>query len=127
MIRNFRDHAANERTFLAWIRTAIAIMAFGFVIERFDLLLKTAGLTEGAATPVGQERALANIAGISAIVVGTLMFVLATVRFLRNASSIDNEEQFAVRGSRIDIVLSGLLSVMGIALMVYLSTVRTIG
>jgi len=127
MIRNFRDHAANERTFLAWIRTAIAIMAFGFVVERFDLLLKAAGLTEGAATPVGQERALANIAGISAIVVGTLMLILATVRFLRNASLIDNEEQLAVRGSRFDIVLSGLLGVMGIALLVYLSAVHTIG
>jgi len=37
MIRNFREHAANERTFLAWVRTAIAVMAFGFLIERFDL------------------------------------------------------------------------------------------
>jgi putative membrane protein len=36
MIRNFSDHAANERTFLAWVRTAIAVMAFGFLVERFD-------------------------------------------------------------------------------------------
>jgi putative membrane protein len=35
----YRDRAANERTFLAWIRTAIAIMAFGFVLEKFDLYL----------------------------------------------------------------------------------------
>jgi putative membrane protein len=39
MIKNFTDHAANERTFLAWVRTAIAVMAFGFLIERFDLFL----------------------------------------------------------------------------------------
>jgi putative membrane protein len=32
----YRDCAANERTFLAWIRTAIAVMAFGFVVEKFD-------------------------------------------------------------------------------------------
>jgi Domain of unknown function (DUF202) len=37
MIQNFADHSANERTFLAWVRTAIAVMAFGFVVERFDL------------------------------------------------------------------------------------------
>ena len=37
MIKRYSDHAANERTFLAWVRTAIAVMAFGFVIERFDL------------------------------------------------------------------------------------------
>jgi putative membrane protein len=38
-IRNFSDHAANERTFLAWDRTSIAITAFGFLVERFDLFL----------------------------------------------------------------------------------------
>jgi hypothetical protein len=32
MITRYSDHAANERTFLAWVRTAIAMMAFGFVI-----------------------------------------------------------------------------------------------
>ena len=42
MIKRYSDHAANERTFLAWVRTAIAVMAFGFVIERFDLFLQVA-------------------------------------------------------------------------------------
>ncbi|MGH7841400.1 MAG: YidH family protein, partial [Candidatus Binataceae bacterium] len=36
MIRGYRDHAANERTFLAWVRTGIAVIAFGFVIEKFN-------------------------------------------------------------------------------------------
>ncbi len=40
MIKRYSDHAANERTFLAWVRTAIAVMAFGFVIEKFDLFLR---------------------------------------------------------------------------------------
>ena len=42
MIRNFADHLANERTFLAWVRTAIAVMAFGFIVEKFDLFLEVA-------------------------------------------------------------------------------------
>jgi putative membrane protein len=42
MIRNFSDHSANERTFLAWVRTAIAVMAFGFLVEKFDLFLEVA-------------------------------------------------------------------------------------
>ena len=42
MIKRYSDHAANERTFLAWVRTAIAVMAFGFLIERFDLFMKFA-------------------------------------------------------------------------------------
>ncbi|WP_374940832.1 hypothetical protein [Bradyrhizobium sp. SRS-191] len=96
-------------------------MAFGFLIERFDLMLKAAGLAVDAATPHGPGRQLANIAGLSAIAVATLLFVLATVRFLRNATMIDKEEERRIPGSRIDIVLGGLLSVMGIALLVYLS------
>ena len=40
MIRGYSDHAANERTFLAWVRTAIAVMAFGFLVEKFDLFLE---------------------------------------------------------------------------------------
>jgi putative membrane protein len=42
MIRKFSDHSANERTFLAWVRTAIAVMAFGFLVEKFDLFLELA-------------------------------------------------------------------------------------
>ena len=42
MIKNFADHAANERTFLAWVRTAIAVMAFEFIVEKFDLFLQLA-------------------------------------------------------------------------------------
>ena len=37
MIPGYSDHAANERTFLAWVRTGIAVIAFGFVIEKFNL------------------------------------------------------------------------------------------
>ncbi len=40
MIEHYSDHAANERTFLAWVRTAIAVMAFGFLVEKFDLFLE---------------------------------------------------------------------------------------
>ncbi|HEV3286504.1 MAG TPA: DUF202 domain-containing protein, partial [Steroidobacteraceae bacterium] len=41
MIGGFSDHAANERTFLAWVRTGIAVIAFGFVIEKFNLFMLT--------------------------------------------------------------------------------------
>jgi putative membrane protein len=41
MIRCYSDHAANERTFLAWVRTGIAVIAFGFVIEKFNLFVLT--------------------------------------------------------------------------------------
>ncbi len=35
-----RSHMANERTFLSWSRTSISLLAFGFVIERFDIFME---------------------------------------------------------------------------------------
>jgi putative membrane protein len=51
MIERYSDHAANERTFLAWVRTAIAVMAFGFLVEKFDLFLEVAARSIGARMP----------------------------------------------------------------------------
>src|SRR5882762_1310876 len=45
MIRDYRDQSANERTFLAWVRTGIAVIAFGFVIEKFNLFVLTMAAT----------------------------------------------------------------------------------
>ena len=47
MIKQYRDHTANERTYLAWIRTAITIMAFGILIEKIDLFFLYIGKKSG--------------------------------------------------------------------------------
>jgi putative membrane protein len=39
MIQGYSDYAANERTFLAWVRTGVAVIAFGFVIEKFNIFV----------------------------------------------------------------------------------------
>jgi inner membrane protein YidH len=121
MIRNFRDHAANERTFLAWVRTAIAVMAFGFIVEKFDVFLKIAAprLSGGALSIPGQK--FANIAGLALIVLGTAMIATAAFRFLRTARIIDRDEPARGPGSRIDLTLAALLVLLGCALFVYLS------
>lgn len=49
MIYNFTEHSANERTFLAWVRTGIAVIAFGFVIEKFNLFLRALAANAPAA------------------------------------------------------------------------------
>ena len=45
--KNLNDHLANERTFLAWLRTGIGVMAFGFVVVKFSLFLKQFSLIFG--------------------------------------------------------------------------------
>ena len=121
MIRNFSDHAANERTFLAWVRTAIAVMAFGFIVEKFDLFLEIAApsLAGRALSVPGQE--FGNIAGLALIVLGTAMVAIAAIRFLATAKAIDSEQLDRGPGSRIDVTLASLLVLLGCALFVYLS------
>ena len=121
MIQRYTDHAANERTFLAWVRTAIAVMAFGFLVERFDLFLQIAGQTMArrALSPTGQL--VGNIAGLILIGLGAGMMVLAIVRFRRITTEIDSEQTLPGPGQRADVLLAGLLTVLGCALFVYLT------
>ena len=121
MIQRYSDHAANERTFLAWVRTAIAVMAFGFLVERFDLFLQIAGqtLARRALSPAGQL--VGNTAGLILIALGAGLMVLAIVRFRKTAIEIDSAETKPGPGERADFVLAGLLTVLGCALFVYLA------
>jgi putative membrane protein len=121
MIERYGDHAANERTFLAWIRTAIAVMAFGFLVERFDLFLQIAGqsLARKALSPTGQL--VGNVAGLILIALGAITIVLSIWRFRRIAIAIDSAETEPGPGERIDFLLAGLLTMLGSALFVYLA------
>jgi len=82
MIRGYSDHAANERTFLAWVRTGIAIIAFGFVVEKFNIFLRSlAAATSGelaARLRIGGP--LGRGEGIAIIIGGAVLIVVATIR-----------------------------------------------
>ena len=53
---SFTDHSSNERTFLAWLRTGIAVVAFGFVVEKFNLFITALGSTNQRACQYGTPR-----------------------------------------------------------------------
>jgi putative membrane protein len=121
MIKRYSDHAANERTFLAWVRTAIAVMAFGFVIERFDLFIKIAApqLAQQQLTPHGQT--FANVAGLLFILLGVATTTLAGVRFYKTSKDIETEDNVPSPGERTDLVLAVLVGLLGLSLLLYLS------
>ena len=122
MIRNFSDHAANERTFLAWIRTAIAVMAFGFLVAKFNLFLEIAArsLAVGGRPVRLPGVGFGNLAGIALIVAGTVMVAVAAIRFVQTGRAIDSPQPGA-SGARIDLALAVLMVVLGIAMVLYLS------
>jgi putative membrane protein len=93
MIKNFNDHAANERTFLSWVRTALGIAAFGVAIPRLDLEPGLYGLASGFAL----------------IVIASGMLILSTIRFVVASREIDAPETFSASSVRREVILSGLL------------------
>jgi putative membrane protein len=121
MIRHYSDHAANERTFLAWVRTAIAVMAFGFLIERFDLFLHYAVPAEARREIAPHGQVFANAAGLTFIVLGIAITVVAAIRFYKTAKEIDLETEVPNPGARFDLWLAALLSLLGVALFLYMA------
>ena len=121
MIERYSDHAANERTFLAWVRTAIAIMAFGFLVQKFDLFLTIASASLTARPLPERGRIVGDIAGLLLIVLGGAMMVLAAVRFRKTTLDIDAKEIRPGPETGLDIILATLLFLLGAILFVYLS------
>lgn len=125
MIRGYADHAASERTFLAWVRTGIAVIAFGFVVEKFNLFVLTmasAGPLD-AARRLQLERAagpLGRYDGLALVLLGLALIVIAAFRFVRTGQLIDDEAIHPAGSLRLELVLSCILAVSLAALSAYL-------
>src|SRR5262249_49116951 len=102
MIKRYSDHPAHQPTLLAWVRTAIAVMAFGFLIERFDLFLRYLAPQVAQQQLASHGEAFANWAGLAFIALGVAMIVLAGVRFSKTAKDIETEDEVPGPGSRLE-------------------------
>ncbi len=114
---NRRVHMANERTFLAWIRTSVAIMAFGFVVEKFSLFVKQMAYylgKEASPPPPGYS----SIIGIILVGLGVVMGVLAFVRYKSVERQIE-DDTFKSSGILSVLLFLSILSI-GIFLVLYL-------
>lgn len=77
-LKNTTDHLANERTFLAWIRTSIGIMAFGFVVVKFSLFVKQLTMLLGKQQVI-QQKGYSSIMGIVLVAIGAVTSILAYI------------------------------------------------
>jgi len=115
-VKNRRVHMANERTFLAWIRTSIGIMAFGFVIEKFMVPNGHSQITDIKGFLWGHN--FIAFLGIFLVLMGAASGLLATFRFLRTEKEIIEDTYHP--SIIADILIAILLGSIGVLLVIYL-------
>ena len=125
MIRGYSDHAANERTFLAWVRTGIAVIAFGFVIEKFNLFVLT--MASASSLDAGHRLQLERVSGplgrydgLALVLVGLALIVTAAVRFVRTGWRLDDQETHSAGNLRAELILSAALALFVAGISAYL-------
>src|SRR3982074_478986 len=96
MIANYTSHAANERTFLAWIRTGLAVAAFGFFLVKLNVVVDAVGRGTPPHLPEGDVgvfvAAAARWAGLAMVVIGIAIIARSGTAFERTRRAIDREE-----------------------------------
>src|SRR5271166_6556837 len=114
-----RDHLANERTFLAWVRTSVAVVVFGFAIGRFAIAMRQLTEFQGHGS---RTSGLSVWMGMSAILAGVVMMVAGLLRYRKTREQLD-EGKFEPTGFIVDLVT--ILTVLfGLALAGYLIYVQ---
>lgn len=112
-----RDHLANERTLLSWVRLSVSLFAFGFVIARFGLFLSEIELTHPVRTPVGTLHSL--FLGLAFVATGLIIAVVALSHYLAVARDIEAGVVVPRRGTIFMVV--GICVLAGILLIGYMT------
>ena len=113
-----RDYLAAEQTFLAWIRTGLALMGFGFVVARFGLFLQQVRMVEPGLQ--SHSYGLSIWFGTALIAGGVIVDIFATWSHVRLVRQLNQGETDFTRPSRGAIVLASFLALIGIAMAIYL-------
>jgi putative membrane protein len=106
-----RDHLANKRTMLAWTRTGIAIIALGFVVSRFGLLLR--GL-EIKNVPQG----VSTLFGVGLVAIGGILIILSSLEYLHTGRAIARGDYHW--SPTLEIAMTMTLIVASVLLAIYL-------
>lgn len=112
------DHLANERTFLAWIRTSLGIMGFGFVVVKFSLFIRQVEVVLKTGAVSHSHYGYSGVVGVTIVIIGASTVVLAFVKYRKTNRQIEDEN--FEQGSFGITITAVLIFIIGIMLSWYL-------
>jgi putative membrane protein len=115
-----RIYMAAERTFLAWIRTGIAFMGFGFVVARFGLFLREIAQSNNM-TVAQHNNGFSMPVGVALIMAGILVNLIAAIRHHRYIKALDRGQFRQAYGFVFTFLIAGFLAIIGLAVAIYLA------
>jgi inner membrane protein YidH len=112
---------AAERTLLAWIRTGLTVMGFGFVVARFGLFLKMLSTQQIGQPSAIQASPFSSIVGISLVALGSVTLIVAAWQHQSYIATLPEKDIPPFYRTSLAFMLAYLLGAIGIALAVYLA------
>ena len=112
---------AAERTLLAWVRTGLTIMAFGFVVARFGLFLRLLAAQLPGNAAYTEHNNIANAVGIALVLVGTACMILGAYQHQSYVSTLPKQDVPRSHDPRYPIALAIFLAALGVVLAAYLT------
>ena len=117
-----RVYLAAERTFLAWIRTGLSLMGFGFVVARFGLFLRE---IEFSTHPLSLHSARFTLwVGTALILIGVVVNLFSALQHIRFVRAVKLGTEVVDRPVTLAVVIALILAVTGVAMTIYLVFVR---
>lgn len=109
-----RNYFAAERTFLAWVRSGLALMGFGFVLARFGLFLREAQAI--IHITAGHSSKFSVWSGTALVLAGVVVNIFSIVNYRSTIARLNQGEMTSTRPSVLGIAMAAGLGVLGLAI-----------